>query len=60
MAAGGTDVYRLSDYMGHGLIEITIKRYTHLYDEQRIHDAQAMTDAVTRGDSRAQREQVSG
>ncbi len=60
MAAGGTDVYRLSEYMGHGSIEVTIKRYTHLYDEQRILDAQAMTDAVTRGDSRARREQVSG
>lgn len=52
MADAGVDIYRLSAYMGHGSIEITIKRYTHLYDAQRQLDSQAMTDAVARGDSR--------
>jgi integrase len=53
MAAGGVDMYRLSAYMGHGSIEITIKRYTHLYDEQRVLDSKAITAAVERSDSRS-------
>ncbi len=53
MAAAGVDIYCLSHYMGHGSIEITIKRYTHLCDEQRSLDAQATTNVVLHGDSRA-------
>ncbi len=53
MAAAGVEIYRLSAYMGHGSIEITIKRYTHLYDEQRALDSHLITAAVERGNSRS-------
>lgn len=58
MAAGGVDMYRLSAYMGHGSIEITIKRYTHLYDSQRILDSQAITAAVDRADTGRRIDQI--
>jgi integrase len=57
-AAHGVAVYRLSEYMGHASIELTMKRYTHLYDADRVLDAQRMTDGVARGDTRGRLAQL--
>lgn len=58
MAAAGVGMYRLSAYMGHGSISITIDRYTHLFDEQRHLDSQALTAAVDRADTSRRLEQL--
>jgi integrase len=58
MAAAGVPVADLSDFMGHTSINITMKRYRHLYPDARRAAASAMDAYLARADTAARIEQV--
>lgn len=51
MAAAGVSLHELSGFMGHSSIELTAKRYAHLYDEQHFRAAEKLSAAIDRADT---------
>ena len=57
MAAAGVPIADLSDFMGHTSINVTMKRYRHLYPDARIAAASALDAYLARADTAARIEQ---
>ena len=53
MVAAGVPIEDLSEFMGHASINITIKRYRHLYPDARRRAAEAMDALLDRADTSA-------
>ena len=51
MAAAGVSLHELSGFMGHSSIELTAKRYAHLYDEQHVNAAEKLSAVIGRADT---------
>jgi integrase len=58
MAAAGVPIEDLSEFMGHTSINVTIKRYRHLYPEARRNAARALDAFLERADTAARLAQV--
>ena len=58
MAAAGVPIEDLSEFMGHTSINVTIKRYRHLYPEARRNAARALDAFLDRSDTTARLAQV--
>ena len=58
MAASGVSLHELSGFMGHSSIEMTAKRYAHLYDEQHFRAAEKLSAASDRADTSSRIAQI--
>jgi integrase len=58
MAAAGVPIADLSDFMGHTSINVTMKRYRHLYPDARRAAASALDAYLARADTSARVAQV--
>lgn len=58
MAAAGVRIEDLSEYMGHSSLEVTIKRYRHLYPDARRTAASQLDALIARGDTTVWLEQL--
>ncbi len=60
MAAAGVPIEDLSEFMGHTSINVTVKRYRHLYPEARRNAARALDALLDRADTGGRISQLEG
>jgi len=57
-AASDVSLHELSVYMGHSSIELTAKRYSHLYDDQHVRASGKLSAVISRADTSSRIAQV--